>query len=580
MTFPNMHTLVRRMENLSPGGWNGNRLSKNQLEVQPDLFWADFQTLANQVFGQGIYYPGAYGSDTTEVEIQAAIDAAEASTYGGMVLVPPGSWTISTSLTINSSNVWLVGCGRGITTLLCDTAMDEVVRVGVSSGTTITSHCGVARLTIDCAGGATRGLKLYNVQDCDFAELEVDDATSHGIETDCDSTLASAGNARVTLDNIYSHDNGGDGIRLASWREITGHRLWVYSNAGAGLSLEPFLKSDNSLGLSAGGHFETIRSMTNTADGIVMDGLERTVITDFGCDGNAGIGLRFSSSFDNSNAGPGNNALTLSQGYVNNCDGGALAVDEGAVVKDLSMSDVKLVGDIAGASDKHGLHLRGAQRCSFAAVTVEAATGCGIYIEDGTHQGSSAESKTLRFTDCVVRNCGKSGATTADGVCLVDATSDVIFKGIHLDNLLTTSAAGHSEVSIGASVTDVAFRDGEILATDGITQNWDVAAGALDEITMKGMRQGAGNYTPTVASEATITLPPCEMITVTGVTTITAINPLGDGQSVLFIFPSGLTLTDGATIKLGSSAGAGTFAVAAGAGVVGRCRASVWYFDV
>lgn len=69
---------------------------------------------------------GARGDGTTDdlAAINAAIVAANASTYGGQVYIPPGTYRISmTGLTgaiRPKSNVYLVGAGRGLTTLLID----------------------------------------------------------------------------------------------------------------------------------------------------------------------------------------------------------------------------------------------------------------------------------------------------------------------------------------------------------------------------------------------------------------------------------------------------------------------------
>jgi len=56
---------------------------------------------------------GATGSEDISTEIQAAIDAAEVS--GGIVFFPPGTYRIDSPLTIDSSNVHLIGSGSEAT---------------------------------------------------------------------------------------------------------------------------------------------------------------------------------------------------------------------------------------------------------------------------------------------------------------------------------------------------------------------------------------------------------------------------------------------------------------------------------
>lgn len=61
-----------------------------------------------------------YGSDGAA--IQAAIDALP--TEGGMVLIPEGTYNITTSISITKNNVTIVGAGTG--TILNVTAQDTI----------------------------------------------------------------------------------------------------------------------------------------------------------------------------------------------------------------------------------------------------------------------------------------------------------------------------------------------------------------------------------------------------------------------------------------------------------------------
>ena len=74
---------------------------------------------------------GAVGDNSNDdtAEIQAAIDAATAATYGGVVYFPPGIYRVSSTLTVNA-DVSLIGAGANVCTLRMNHASADLISIG------------------------------------------------------------------------------------------------------------------------------------------------------------------------------------------------------------------------------------------------------------------------------------------------------------------------------------------------------------------------------------------------------------------------------------------------------------------
>ena len=189
-------------------------------------------------FGQSIYFVTGLvdGSDGATVSgaqatanrqaIQAQIDAASSAVSkkpGGIVMLPPGTFHIDTTLTISTSAVVLAGSGglsntdigsqtgRG-TTLFWNSgvsaagvAMVDVISPTGSSNPAV-KRAGVRDLSLQCAGGADIGLRVRSIHFGRFENLYIVNPQSIAMLTECLVTGTQLGEAadvtKSTFDNI------------------------------------------------------------------------------------------------------------------------------------------------------------------------------------------------------------------------------------------------------------------------------------------------------------------------------------------------------------------------------------------
>ena len=128
-------------------------------------------------------------------DIQATMTACS-SAGGGIVRIPPGTFMVSTTLTL-PSNVVLAGAGMGATVIQAMNGMNKDV-IATAGGTTITSFCGVSSLTINGnkAGNASgASLNLQAVQSCVIDKVHVLNGAGIGI------LFQAADSSHQSLDN-------------------------------------------------------------------------------------------------------------------------------------------------------------------------------------------------------------------------------------------------------------------------------------------------------------------------------------------------------------------------------------------
>lgn len=154
------------------------------------------QTKTDSVINVKSY--GAVGDGTTDdtAAIQAAIDAAETA-GGGQLAFPPGTYSLTDTLTITESNVVLVGAGadtnhdigtaleQAATVLLWSGAANGTMsRISPDSGATgqRISGCGVKKIAFNC-NGADVGLEIQSHWFGQFSDLYFHEPVVCGIKT-------------------------------------------------------------------------------------------------------------------------------------------------------------------------------------------------------------------------------------------------------------------------------------------------------------------------------------------------------------------------------------------------------------
>lgn len=168
---------------------------------------------------------GAQATENTQT-IQAAINFAASAAVkkpGGIVILPPGTFHIDATLTINTTSVKILGAGRkgnsdvgsqtGHGTTLfwnnigssATTAMIDCVSIQGASNQAV-KGIGVEGVNLQCAGNVGIGLRVKSIHWGVFKDIYVINATSKGLVTECFVTGVELGEAadvtKCTFDNI------------------------------------------------------------------------------------------------------------------------------------------------------------------------------------------------------------------------------------------------------------------------------------------------------------------------------------------------------------------------------------------
>lgn len=155
--------------------------------------------------------------------INAALTAAKNANGGGIVLVPPGTYHVDNTLTIDKSGVFLMGAGRygnsdvgtqtGQGTTLfwnntaspATTAMIDVVSPAGPTNPAV-KGVGVSGVTLQCAGNVGIGLRVRSIHWGEFKNIYIVNATTEHLATECLVTGTTLGEAadvtKCTFDNI------------------------------------------------------------------------------------------------------------------------------------------------------------------------------------------------------------------------------------------------------------------------------------------------------------------------------------------------------------------------------------------
>lgn len=114
-----------------------------------------------QAFNVKAYGAKGDGSADDTSAIQSAINAA--SSGGGRVYLPPGTYLISSSLTITSNCVSLIGAGIGATTIKAKGGSEGIDMLVIGDGTHTISKVRIQEILLDAANQKTGG-KAIRIQ--------------------------------------------------------------------------------------------------------------------------------------------------------------------------------------------------------------------------------------------------------------------------------------------------------------------------------------------------------------------------------------------------------------------------------
>lgn len=201
----------------------------------PETKKATLQQVSDFVRSTLYFDVSNYGTGTTDVEIQAAVDAAIAA-GGGTVLIPKGTYTISTAITGVMSKVTLLGDGVGNTIL-------QTVALGTNHIVDYRPAVYWGPFTIrgitfdgnDTGAGNAGLVSLASINDLLIEECEFKNSDIEGV-------FIGVGANRATIRNNIFHDNGQDGLTM--WSSIynslvdgnkcynnTQHGIWIATSA-------------------------------------------------------------------------------------------------------------------------------------------------------------------------------------------------------------------------------------------------------------------------------------------------------------------------------------------------------------
>jgi hypothetical protein len=216
-----------------------------------------------------------YGADSTGVAdsttaIQAAIAAAAASN-GGTVYVPPGTYKITATLTINSSSVVIVGAGSAgetnsggvgstsATIFKWAGAVDGVMvsfltPAGVSNSKRFNQ--GLQGVELDGDGIAGTGIKIKSVNGLQLTSLFIVNMKLYGIYADC----YEAGEILSAPDN-----------QVMRWANIT---IWFLNGTNTTSAVCVFLGGSPAIivgGNTSGNYFVNCRFVANGQSAMILD---------------------------------------------------------------------------------------------------------------------------------------------------------------------------------------------------------------------------------------------------------------------------------------------------------------------
>lgn len=177
-----------------------------------------------------------YGADPNAADTRNAINAAisaAASAGGGVVRLPPGTYTVvrggdSAVGIILRDNVYLRGAGPNLTTIKCANGTSVMHLVGNLSANGVLRNSGLFDLTIDgnghnfsgTGGAGSHGIRLAGFDGFFLQNVAIKNTDHHGLATLTVGASTGIENKNLFIDNVYLENigtggwQGGDGLRV------------------------------------------------------------------------------------------------------------------------------------------------------------------------------------------------------------------------------------------------------------------------------------------------------------------------------------------------------------------------------
>jgi len=477
-------------------------------------------TVFDDVFNVKNY--GAVGNGTTDdtAAIQDAIDAAEAN-GGGLVLLPPGTYLVSDTLTVDNHGVRIIGSGMWNTTLRRGTDYGHTVLfTGDDNTGSVLLGVGIESMTITSVGLASSGAHVcFNgVARASAANLYFRDGFI-GIQAD-GLTAASISNIYLVFSNIYGgastgrrymqfgtaaaypHPSSGDvfvsDFNLRSTTTANATQYGINIEAADGLWF-------------SNGHVGNTVTANIRIGGPTTDLLNLIFFNSVMSDEGTGSGLLLASY-----ASLGfrtvqfSNCLFKSSGTPAYADNGIL-VSAGCELDGLLMSNCLIT--------EYG--------------------GTGVSLQ-------STASRNFIFSDCVVRGNGRDTADTYPGYNLLAGVKNVSIVG-------GVAGQSHASAATGTQSYGIQFSTGhENIIVSGVNLTGNSLGSVNGGSTVVGVLENClTQESTTVASAATVTLPAAgEVFTISGTTQIDQIAASRAGRRITLIFQGVLTVVDGSNLKI------------------------------
>jgi len=439
-------------------------------------------------------------SNDDTAEIQAAIDAASAA-GGGIVYLPPGTYRISSALSVpNFVELW----GAGQTSILRCTGNHYAVNWN-QGNRAAARGIQMDALSSQSSGG---GFDFTNAQ----FNIRIDD-------------IYFGNNLHTSLNIKPDESSGHFLISRVKWNGVSGCTNGILIGDGTNLVAHCELRDLLGTAASAAGMTNWM-TVKNNVDTLKADNVEFYTGTNGIAIGEAAAGT-VSDSFmsrvlvDSMSTGYGLN--------VSKCRG-------------LNVTDVQLQTNPKGmniGANVLGLKVKGG--------TIQNNTDDGVDVQAGAAHWS--------FDDVTVSDNNTANGAFGQGFDFAGVTSNWSITNCRIGNniLLTT---GHQKygINLPASALDNFRIENNTFAGNETAPMQNLATGGKQRI-----EGNIGAAVPSVAAAATTTLPGDPVVTITGNTGITAITASYAGRRVTLLFSGTPTVTDGSNLKLaGNFVAAGT----------------------
>lgn len=514
-----------------------------------------------------------YTADGTndEVQIQAAINAAAALTYGGTVLLREGHYSISSSI-VPKSKVWLKGYGRSQTVLVGENGLANTSVIQDSttfSPASPLTNFSVTDLTIDGTNmsrtgysPSRKGIFIQYLSKAIFRNLYIYNtpATCLGadylydglIDNNIVDTCGTAGQA-------YNVGSNGIGVGILGANSYNDEPLIITNNIAKNVANKGIMVEAQDSAVSPRHTIISNNISYNSKDGFSIAGGLFVNFTGNQSFGNSQDGLWVDGTARSGSALPWS-SLIISGNNVNGNAG------DGIEIKDEASSNLVVTDNIIHNNTGVGLKLK--PQHSIVSNNVISSNGL-----DGIWFNIGVAGKNMKITNNIIRNNGTlSTAGSNNGIKVNVTTVNWDYLEISGNTIVDTQGSPTQDYGIlidmitGGTLTNAIIRDNHIRGNvTGAINNVDVPAGNIVQfgnwLTSGGIPfVVAPPAAQTIAAGNTISADGCgtiKQITASGaVTTSTtntftapALNNSGCIMSVCNVGANNITLDNNANFK-------------------------------